>query len=220
MPTLVHYCLVTALLVLATVPLHAQRRGLGGVLGAQIGYSRSDLGGPDGDPFESREGSQVGLLMNLRLSRAVAVQPELTFSLKGGRTRVTVEDAEGGGSSEQPLDIELAYIEVPLLARVSVPFRTDRIRPVAFAGPVPAVKLGCDLDLLLTGSPLRAPCDDLGDVEFNDFDFGMLVGAGLEIQWADGGLALELRRTIGLRSIVEGSDVRNRTWAVTLGVAF
>lgn len=121
------------LMILLPALLAAQaprRRTARPAVGAEVGYSRSDLGGPDAQRVRSRQGALTGVFLLAPLAGPVSLRPEILFALKGGRAQASVE---GGGTTE--LDIELAYIEMPLLLKLGV--RRGRFRPMVFGGPAP-----------------------------------------------------------------------------------
>lgn len=185
-------------------------------VGVQIGYSRADLGGHDGERLQSRQGALAGAYLTGRLGSRLAIQPELLFALKGGRLLAALE---GGGTA--PLDIELAYIEIPVLAKVAIIPGHSRLHPVLFGGPAPSLRIGCDVELGLDPAPLRAACEDISGFAFKRADLGAVMGGGIQLDWAETALALEVRYTLGLRSILEsGSDVRNRQLGVMLALNF
>lgn len=211
--------LFVATLALSTFPaaLRAQApappRGPRPSVGAQVGYSRSDLGGPDAQRIRSRQGALTGVYLQAPIGGPLSLRPEVLFALKGGRAQAAVE---GGGSVQ--LDIGLAYIEVPVLLRVGVP--RGRFRPMLFGGPAPALQIGCDLQIVDPGTPVRAACDETGLPPFRDFDVGVVVGGGLEVRWPQSALSLEARYTTGLRSVLNDVDVRNRAVGVVVAVTF
>jgi hypothetical protein len=51
-------------------------------------------------------------------------------------------------------------------------------------------------------------------------DFSAVLGGGLDYPWRGAHLRLEVRRTIGLRNVATSPDVKNRVWAVLLGITF
>ena len=74
------------LLVLALIsaPLAAQappRRGPRPAVGAVVGYSRSDLGGPDAQRVRSRQGALTGVFLLAPLAGPVSLRPEILFAL-------------------------------------------------------------------------------------------------------------------------------------------
>lgn len=184
-------------------------------VGVQIGYSRADLGGPDGQALAGRQGAFVGVYLTGALVGPLAIRPELNFTLKGGRA---VAVLQGGGTA--PLDIELAYIQAPVMLKLSIRPGRGRIHPVLIGGPAPALRIGCDLELALPDQPVRADCDDT-DLRFRRVDLSLVVGGGVEIDWSQTALALEARYDAGVVSILgSAADVRNRAFAVLLALNF
>ena len=116
----------------------AARPGVAERRGAYVGYSRTDLGRGRRGRVEARQGALTGVYLQFPCRATVTLRPELTFALKGGRT-----ETEDGSV----IDVELAYLEIPVLAKVAAPI--GRFRPVFFAGPAPALRIGCDFLLFL-----------------------------------------------------------------------
>jgi len=191
----------------------AQAQGARSGVGAQVGYSRADLSGSDADQVRSRQGALTGVYLSAPLSGILSARPELLFALKGGRTAAILE---GGGSVL--LDIELAYLELPLLLRLSLP--TGSVRPVLFTGPAPALQIGCDLALVVPGAPVRATCDEAEFDVIRKVDIGFVAGGGVEWRWSQASLGLEARYTSGVRSIIDGSDVRNQAIGILVSLTF
>jgi hypothetical protein len=191
--------------------LAAQR---GPAVGAQVGYSRSDLAGADADLIQSRQGALTGVFLTFPIGAGISVRPELLFALKGGRAETVAESGETA-----LLDIDLAYLELPLLAWVTL--GRGRFRPVLFGGAAPAVQIGCDfqVDLPDVGQSGRITCGET-DANFREWDFGIVAGAGFEVRWPKAALGLEARYTRGLQSVIEDIEVRNRMFGVLLALTF
>ncbi len=195
-------------------PMLLMAQGRRSTVGAQVGYSRADLGGPGAQGIRARQGAATGVFLAAPLGPSLFIRPELLFALKGGRTGVTLGDGSTG-----TLDIDLAYIEFPLLARVTIP--TGRIRPVLFAGPSASYQIGCDLQLTTADTTLRSSCDSVRHIiVFRGFDYGVVAGVGVEFGWAQSALSFEARYTAGLRSIFDRATVRNRAFDVMLALTF
>jgi len=191
----------------------------GPAVGAEAGYSRADLIGRDANLVESRQGAITGVYLHLPLSPVVSVRPELLFSLRGGRTLVRV------GDDIADVDIELAYLELPLLARLVLP--GGRIRPAVFGGPSLALQIGCDFLLAIAADTTRSTCGEtveqggINVEQVRDWDLAWVAGAALEMHLPRTTLALQGRYTAGFRSILEGPvDLRNRGLAVLFGLTF
>ena len=203
--------LVVLLLVAAAATDLAAQRARPAV-GAQVGYSRSHLSGADADQIQSRQGALTGVFLYFPVGAGLAVRPELLFSLKGGRT---LADLEGGGTAT--LDIELAYLELPVLVHFSP--AVGRWRPVLFGGPAPALRIGCDQQRVLQPEPIRGTCNE-AEFTFREWDTGVVLGGGVEAHLNRATLALEARYTAGLRSILDDERVDNRTFAILLALTF
>lgn len=181
-------------------------------VGVQVGYSRTDLAvGEGGNLLTSRQGAITGAYLHFPLSDALAIRPELLFSLKGGSTVANI-----AGQGEASIDIELAYIELPVLLRASFP--TGSVRPVLFAGPALAIQIGCDFSF---ADLVRSTCgqDSLPPL-VRSWDFGLVGGAGIEKRLRRATIALEARYTVGTRSILEALELKNRAFGLLLAVTF
>ncbi len=206
----------TAVVVLSLgIPGELSAQGSRPAVGAYVGYSRTHLGGTDAEETEARQGALTGVYLHFPLSRIVSLRPELTFALKGGRT----ETADGS-----VFDIEIAYVEFPVLAKVAAPL--GRVRPVFFGGLAPALRIGCDFLLFLPEGAAepdpdeRVACGE-GDVAVvRSMDIGFVLGGGIERLWPSAALSLEARVTAGLRSAFDDLEIRNRAFALVLGLTF
>lgn len=200
--------------------LMAVARGAGAqesaAVGAQVGYSRADLTGENAELVESRQGAITGVYLHLPMSRMLSVRPEVLFSLKGGRTVALIS----GSSTLVDIDIELAYLELPVLARLTLP--RGRFRPAIFGGPSAGVQIGCDIQFLFADSTSRLTCGQDIDVrQVREWDFGWIAGAAVEMHLPRTTLAVQGRYSAGFRSVLEGNvDLRNRGMAVLFGLTF
>lgn len=195
----------------------------GAAVGAEVGYSRADLIGEDSDLVDARQGAITGVYLHLPLTPMISVRPELLFSLRGGRTLVLLTGRDTIPDEVAELDIELAYLELPVLARLVLP--RGRIRPAVFGGPSLALQIGCDFLFETSDSLSRFTCgEEVGQQVVNqvrEWDVAWIAGAALELHLPRTTLALQGRYTAGFRSILEGPlDLRNRGVAVLFGLTF
>jgi hypothetical protein len=199
---------------LMVVVRHARAQERAAV-GAQVGYSRADMTGEAAELEESRQGAITGVYLHLPVNPVVSVRPELLFSLKGGRIVALL----AGTSTLADIDIELAYLELPVLARLTLP--GGRLRPAIFGGPSAGIQIGCDILIVEPKSTTRLTCgqDDVSQVR--EWDFGWIAGAAIEMHLPRTTLALQGRYSAGFRSILEGNvELRNRGIAVLFGLTF
>lgn len=184
-------------------------------VGAQVGYSRADLTGENSDLVESRQGAVTGVYLHLPMNRVLSVRPEVLFSLKGGRILAQVE----GTSTIALVDIELAYLELPVMARLTLP--RGRFRPVVFGGPSAGIQIGCDFLISTPTDSIRRTCGQDEVTQVREWDFGWIAGAAIEMHLPRTTLALQGRYSAGFRSVLEGNvDLRNRGMAVLFGLTF
>jgi hypothetical protein len=184
-------------------------------VGAQVGYSRADLTGEQSDLAESRQGAITGVYLHLPLNRVVSVRPEILFSLKGGRTLTLI----AGTSDIAEVDIELAYLELPVLARLTLP--RGRFRPAVFAGPSVGIQIGCDFLFVVTADSSRFTCGEDEVSGIREWDFGYIAGAAIEMHLPRTTIGLQGRYSAGFRSLLTGNvDLRNRGIAVLFGLTF
>jgi hypothetical protein len=184
-------------------------------VGAQVGYSRADLTGENSDLVESRQGAITGVYLHLPMNRVLSLRPEALFSLKGGRILAQI----AGTSTIALVDIELAYIELPVMARLTLP--RGRFRPAVFGGPSAGIQIGCDFLILVATDSTRRTCGEDQVAQVREWDFGWIAGAAVEMHLPRTTLALQGRYSAGFRSVLEGNvDLRNRGVAVLFGLTF
>lgn len=208
-----------ATLGVAVVGLLAAARQVGAqqraAVGAQVGYSRADLTGENSDLVQSRQGAITGVYLNVPLNAVASVRPEVLFSLKGGRTLAFIQ----GTTTIALVDIELAYLELPVLARVSLP--RGRFRPAVFGGPSVGLQIGCDFLITVASDSTRFTCGQDAVSGVREWDFGWVAGAAVEMHLPRTTLALQGRYSAGFRSVLEGAvDLRNRGMALLFGLTF
>jgi hypothetical protein len=200
---------IALLLLLAAAPAAAQREHAD--LGFQVGYSRarfSDQSGLD----ESRNGSAFGVFLGQPVAGPLSAQVELFLVKKGGGLTAVVSN------TPVQLSLQLVYLELPLLARLAVPVG-GRFHPNVFGGGAVALNIGCDIQAEVPGVISQVACDEAApDFVINSFDFGAVIGAGIEYDWRDSSARLEIRQTIGLREVAPGDPTKNRTWGILFGI--
>src|ERR1041384_8316016 len=103
-------------LAFSAFPLSALATGLG----LEAGMNFSNLSGGDAGGFiDSRVGFVGGGFLNLTLTPALALQPEVLYSQKGGAHGTTIYEAD--------------YLEIPILLEISL--GTGEVNPGILLGP-------------------------------------------------------------------------------------
>lgn len=123
-------------------------------------------------------------------------------------------------------DADLAYIEIPLLVKLTLPVPGDT-RPYIYAGPAVSILADKTTSAKIESSDLPAGFPTTLPVTFNvnDLDWGMAFGAGVQARMMNTGLGLEARYTLGLQSAlhsvtVQGQesrelDIKNRVLSIS-----
>jgi hypothetical protein len=202
-------CLVVGI----ATPASAQLPGA--TVGLKVGLNVSDLSGDEGGTdlgFSSRTALAIGAAVAINVNPVFAFQPEVLFSQKGAT------DSDAGVD----FALEIAYIDVPLLAKFSVPTPSS-IRPVFLIGPVISFEASCNVSVEGGGVSASDSCDDALIPPRKSTDIGILGGAGLEIDVGPVILTFDGRYNLGLVNIDDSGDddtsVKNRTVTGLVGVA-
>lgn len=166
------------------------------------------------DNSDIRTGVLIGGSMMIELGRNFAIQPELYFSQKGAKGEFTDDN------SGESIDITLKndYIELPVLARWTFGTTAMRVRPFVVGGPTFAFVANCKAEGRSGGASASVDCTEFADQK--DFDFGGVGGAGLEFPVGRSLMSLGARYTMGFNEVFKGTDAKNRTASVLVGITF
>ena len=214
--------LVSALALGLALPAAAQttfgvRAGLN-VSSLRLGFEEGGGGTFEGRDGTPRLGFTGGVFAEIPLSPTVALRPEVLFSQKGEAFSRTV--SVNGGSFESEIDVQLSYVEVPVLVRVAVPVGRG-LGVALLAGPAVALEVGESVrsESRSDGEPRPGGGAVLDADVFRSADVGLVVGAEV----GAGPFAVGLRLTEGLLDVSDpgsgelnqGIEFRNRAVSVT-----
>lgn len=179
--------IAASLLLVGTLytPLQAQVNKNISRVGIKGGINFSSLYTEDSKDSKMLAGFNLGLFSKVPITKNVAFQPELYFTTKGAE--VSYNNAFVDGIAR----FKLNYIELPVLLAINV---TDNFN--IHAGPYAAY--------LLSGKVTNESNVNLFDFEdninsddFNRFDAGIAVGAGLDF----GSLGIGVRYNYGFTTV-------------------
>lgn len=190
--------LFLGLLVATASPAQAQGNGvIVGLNFANLDYKEADV--PESD---RRTGLVGGVFVNMPLGSSVSIQPEFLYSQKGAKF------TDAGGEAT----VELDYLDIPVLARITSGGRNGL---VIVGGPSFGFKLRARSKIDANGTKED---EDIGD-EIESFDFGIVVGAGIQ----GGSFFLDGRYQWGRSNINKSKtepEVRNKVISVLAGIKF
>lgn len=186
-------------------------------LGVKVGLDHAAWTGNFGtptNPFGPRTGPVGGASIAVGLREILSIQLEALYSRKG---------ASGPGDFQ----MDIGYLETPILLKLAVPIAGLPVRPVVMAGIAPAWEISCaaaaqPLSLLDAPPPPAVPADCIG-WRTERRDFGRVVAGGVEMPVGRLRLTAELRHTTGRTNIALGYaplSTYNDAWSFLLGTAF
>ena len=195
-------------LVLASAPAAAPSEAAG--FGVKVGAAVSNIFGRDVYDQRFRAGFSYGIFMTYRFGRRFAIQPELLFVMKGSR----YVNGEGPDAYRETMSLE--YVELPILAKLSVPLFRG-LRTHVFAGPAPAFNIRARVDARFAGEAQEETLDNV-----MGFDIGLAAGAGVEIPVGRGAVTFDVRYTAGLTTLSKepDDDIRNGALTFLFGYLF
>jgi hypothetical protein len=170
-----------------------------------------------------KPGLTAGAVMIYAWDNGFGLQPELLYAQKG------VSASLYEGLVDVGLDLNLSYIEIPLLAVYTFPLE-GKFKPYVQAGPSVAFTLS---------SELVAEVGILsGGVDFSSLthvtDWGIVLGGGFGIETGSGTITFDARYTRGFTNVIlsgdfeidgstqtiEGDDFKNHGMAFLIGYIF
>ncbi len=214
------YCLSAAFLLFTSNAAFAQ-------IGIKAGATYSSV---SQDAFEdnaqdlkekSTIGFQAGIFAELPIGEGFAIQPELLFTQKGGKSEYNL------GTSGYERNVKYNYIEVPVLAKIKAG-STDGtgIGLFFYGGPFVSYALNGKVkqDITLAGNTTSDEFDITFDDKDNErrVDWGAAFGLGVNL----GALVLDLRYDLGINNILDNNAnnnddnkpyLRTRSIGLTLG---
>lgn len=183
-------------------------------LGIELGYSRADFTGADARGVKQRDGAIAGAWFRFPLVEALAIQPGIVLASRGGAAAFTTNTGTGR------LEVDLVYLDLPLVLRGRLPGPIGT-RLLLIGGGAAGFRIGCNVEIQQTGVPFtRQPCSDASGTSFRKWDFAVVAGAGVAIPVERSELSIQAKLVRGLRSASDDSDVRNRTYSVSVSVPF
>lgn len=175
----------------------------GGVGFAGIQFIEED----DDIDFDRRTGFTGGGFVVWPANARFGLQLEALYSQKGARLRA--DDAR--------VDLNLDYLDLPVLLRVSTPRNTNGTGFHFFGGPSFGVRVRAKATATFEG---QTGTEDVGD-DLASHDIGIVAGGGVDV----GRFVVDVRQVWGLTNINRNPDeddttIRNRVFAVMAGVRF
>lgn len=184
------------------------------VVGAKVGLNQSNFrvtenGVAPVPPYESRTGLVAGATAALRVTHWLSLQLEGRYAQQG------VQRFDQGSRGV----IALSYVEVPLVARLSVLRADAPIRPRLHAGGFVRFETGCNVHISgITSADLD--CDTAIPDERKTTDYGVNFGGGADVRFGPGDVMLDVEYAYGLRNLSEDPTVKVRSRVLGFAVGY
>ena len=167
-----------------------------------------------------KPGFQAGIVGELAITNALAIQPGILFATQGARLET---DEFLGMPIEMSSTTSLNYIQVPINVQYKIPFGNN-LRFLLQAGPYLGFALNGNIRTEVSGAGITITPDDekiefgSGDDEMRRLDFGVGFGAGVEF----GNFQVAAGYNLGLANLsnVDGGTIRNNGLALTVTYLF
>lgn len=208
-PSLIVYLSLVVMFGLAS-PVRAQQWAgalkLGGTVTTFVGDTAS--GTVD---WKSRAGLAGGVTIGYDLGNGFIPQFDLLYVRKGASGNTVLDDGT-------PLAIrsDITYLEVPLLIAYRLEMR-GRIHPKIVAGPMLALRLDARISSRVRGTTLEQT--EL-DESIEKRDFGVVAGAGIDVDMGGQRVAFEVRAALGKADITKPDRDGNNPKLNVQGIEF
>lgn len=160
-------------------------------IGTKIGLNSYSINNDSGSDFDSKLGIHAGIFGHIHLNRQLGLQPELVYSMQGGKSEST--------------DFNLDYINVPVLFQYMFDsgFRIQAGPQVGF--------------LVRAKAENGSASADVKD-EFKSIDAGLSFGASYI--HTPSGFGIDARYNLGLTDISESSGVKSTSSGLQVGIFY
>ena len=188
--------------ILTAAPASSRAQMLIPDFGITAGLNFATFGGKDAAGSDRTTTFMVGASAIFPVNQQFSFQPELLYSRKGAET------TELGTTAK----IKLAYLDVPLLAKITLPTQST-LKPALYFGPSVGLNVSCDIEVTDPTGSISSSCDDAG-FKARSLDVGLIAGAGMDFD----NLNFFARYQHGLTNIGSGpdaGDAKNRV--ITVG---
>jgi len=215
-------------------PAHSQNLSIGAHAGGNFATFQGDTDevtagleevfGSGSSDIGRRTAVRAGVFLEVGLTEAVALRPEIVYTQKGATIDARVTQTVFGDPVEVELDgtFRFHYLQVPVLATVEIPTES-RIVPRLYVGPAAGFDLSAEAELETTATQggETATESETNDVDVEDVDVGAVIGGELGYRIAPGQtIALDIRYNPSFNSANAEGDIDIRNDVLSVGVSY
>lgn len=180
------------------------------VVSLRAGLNVSTFGGGDVIVgLDHRVGANIGAGLTIPMTETLGIFLGASYSQKGAKPPVDL------GAD---LALTVDYLEFPALLRLAMIPSEGSVGAHVLLGPVMALQVNCEGRGSVGSFDLSVSCDRL-NLDTKTFDIGVAGGLGLDMQATERAtVTLDVLYNLGLASIEDGVDVKNRAWTIQAGI--
>ncbi len=207
-------------ILILTVLVTISSFSFGQTFGIRAGLNIANIAGKDVDgenlKFTSLTGPLIAATVDFPLSKVVSIETGVQYSFKGTQNSNT--DYYSGGTTNYKL--KFSYIEIPLTGKFTA--NLDKINLYGLVGPYCGFGIGGTIYEDGIGTKVKWGSGNNADNSFNRFDYGILVGGGIEVK----NIQLRLTYELGLANIISQhstdglSNAKNNVFGISIGYLF
>jgi opacity protein-like surface antigen len=201
--------LVVLLVIFTLASVSLAASGITGK-GVKLGINFSGIAGSDISDWKRKGGIEAGGFLVFGISESFAIQPEILISQKGAK----YENIDNGEVLKAWSN--LTFIEIPVLANFYIPMNSrTKFHPCLFTGPFLGLKIRGKSKIEWRGETTESEIEDSKAMEF-----GLIFGAGTSFTLGLGKIAVDIRYSWSLTSILKNQEVKNNVLSILFGYSF
>ena len=223
MKNLVKLFLIVIAIMMATDKLFSQEFGI------KAGFNSSNMhvvddGSIVSEDFNMRTGFHIGATVEFPLTEMFSLETGLLISTKGVISKELLTEEDMGFNFEYKVNLSPLYLDIPVTAKASFDIGGGA-KIYGVFGPYAAIGLSGKIkqEESINGATTSEEIDiewgsDIESSNFKRMDFGLIMGAGVELN----SIQIGLNYSLGLANISPQTNVkiRNRVLGISVGYRF
>ncbi len=187
----------------------------GGLNLSKLSY-KDDLQGYD---FSFREGMNIGLFTEYKLTENLSIHAETIYSMRGTEYGIEEITLQGITIPTHKFIQKLDFLEIPLTMQYNFSI-SSKITPKVFIGPIASFLLSAKIEYVEEGiSKNEADQKD----QIKSFEYGIIIGVGADYNISSGNIIFDISYHYGISNInkiEQGSKINSSTISVNIGYGF
>ena len=223
MKNLVKLFLIVIAIMMATDKLFSQEFGI------KAGFNSSNMhvvydGSIISEDFNMRTGFHIGATAEFPLTEIFSLETGLLISTKGVIYKQLLTEEDTGFNYESKVNLSPLYLDIPVTAKASFDIGGGA-KIYGVFGPYAAIGLSGKIkqEESINGATTSEEIDiewgsDIESSNFKRMDFGLIMGAGVELN----SIQIGLNYSLGLANISPQTNVKvnNRVLGISVGYKF